>query len=160
MCNRQVFIDYHVDYGSVKTVSAIQHTIKALTYPRSIIIFGVGLHDDLEYKTVQRLFLSSLARLMWWGAGPSDWHQTIWVTPHLPGSLKPPRYKKQNTRRVKDYTQQTKEYLNHFHIPSLVTHDLTHGIHSFDGTHYGFGLNSQVAQILLTYLEKSTRNIE
>jgi len=44
------------------------------------------------------------------------------------------------------------QYLKQYNIPILDFRKVTKGVHSYDGTHYGSGVNMMKVQILLNYL--------
>ena len=148
-------MEYVAPYQSGHVLSALGHAYSTL-HSKTLFLFGIGLHDDLYWETVISWFLSPVAKLLWWGGSFPDWPQVVWVAPHSPGSLKPPHLLLQNKQRTITYARETSKFLADYGIPTLNTHALTDGMVSWDGTHYGYGVNTQIAHILLSYFELVT----
>ena len=77
------------------------------------------------------------------------------MTVHAQGSLKPVAFSKdQNNHAISHYNQKMKEFLKPLGIPVFDVFHLTLGVKSYDGTHFGVGVNMMKAQLLLNFLEE------
>uniref|UniRef100_A0A0B7A549 Uncharacterized protein n=1 Tax=Arion vulgaris TaxID=1028688 RepID=A0A0B7A549_9EUPU len=82
------------------------------------------------------------------------WPRLFWVGTHAPGLLKSSKFKEQTAESVQNFNKGLGEILKHWKVPYLETFDLTNGTVSFDGTHYGWGINMLKVNMFLTYVEK------
>lgn len=85
-------------------------------------------------------------------ASQSMWPKIVWSATHAPGLLKTPRVKSQSTESILKYNEKIRSILDVVGIPVFDTFKLTNGTVSFDGVHYGRGVNLAKAQIFLNYL--------
>jgi len=77
----------------------------------------------------------------------------LWVHPLSAGLLKPPQYlSTQGDEAIRKFAIKIEQYLKQYNIPILDFRQLTKGVRSYDGTHYGSGVNMMKMQILLNYL--------
>ena len=53
-----------------------------------------------------------------------------------------------------EFNRRMKEYLQPRGVDVFDVFNLTLGLHSYDGTHYGAGVNMMKAQLLLNYLRE------
>ena len=124
-----------------------------LNKSKSVVVVGVGLHMNLDFNAVKSRYMDPIIQLK--KNSRSEWPLIIWATGHTQGTLKPVQYlKTQNNDRIMEYNRQMKEYLQPHRIPVFDVFNLTVGIKSYDGTHYGFGVNMVKAQLLMNFLEE------
>lgn len=83
----------------------------------------------------------------------SQWPRLLWIGTHAPGLLKSPKFREQTAEGVQNFNKNVYAILNQFQVPYLDTFDFTNGIVSFDGTHYGWGVNMLKVNMLLTYIQ-------
>ena len=57
--------------------------------------------------------------------------------------------------KIIQYNQEMRRFLEPFEVPVFDTFNLTVGVHSYDGTHYGFGVNMMKAQLFLNFLDET-----
>lgn len=82
------------------------------------------------------------------------WPHIIYVTPDVPGLLKASKFAQNQSRdSCGSFVDELKPYLDAQGIPILDFRQLTTGVHSYDGTHYGYGVNMMKVQMLLNYLD-------
>ncbi|KAK3771411.1 hypothetical protein RRG08_050462, partial [Elysia crispata] len=83
------------------------------------------------------------------------WPQMIWVAPQSPGLLKTPLVKQQQPESVAKFNSVVTPFLKSRGIAVLDGFNLTKdSLMSYDGTHYGKGLNDLKAQILFNYFSE------
>lgn len=85
------------------------------------------------------------------------WPRLLWIGTHAPGLLKSPKFKEQTAEGVSRFNKSIREILNYWKVPYLETFGFTNGVVSFDGTHYGWGVNMLKVNMLLTYIEKGLK---
>ncbi|CAK8686369.1 unnamed protein product [Clavelina lepadiformis] len=117
----------------------------------SYFVVGVGLHFQCNAEKVIKMFLEPAIREL--DYSDTSWPRLIWVHPLSIGLLKPPRYlNTQGDVAISQFGVKMEKYLKDYRIPALDFKYITKGVHSYDGTHYGAGVNIMKAQILLNYL--------
>lgn len=138
--------------------------------PRTLILLSVGVHLSCNaartFKSnIQPMveFLNSYESTLNDHTPPKErkthnsttrWPLVIFMFPDTPGVLKSPDHMKDNGKvPCYKFADQMVEYLSHVGIPYLDFRKLTTNVHSYDGGHYGIGVNIQKLQILLNYLE-------
>ena len=78
---------------------------------------------------------------------------------HAPGLLKTPRVPSQNRESIIRFNADIFNVLEKWSIPIFDSFNFTDGTTSFDGAHYGKGVNDVKVQIFLNYiLELKLRN--
>ena len=125
---------------------------------RPLILLGIGVHDNYDHKKVIRTFLDPIiyARNSATNSNPL----IIWLNSHSSGPLKPIEFQiLQGNRKIEEYNSVLDSHCEQNDIAVLDTYQFTKGIHSFDGTHYGYEVNRLKAQILLHGL-KEIANLE
>ena len=86
-----------------------------------------------------------------------NWPRFLWVHPNSVGLLKPPGYLSlQGDEAIGKFAAEIENYLKRYNVPVLDFRQITKGVNSYDGTHYGSGVNMMKVQILLNYLADST----
>ena len=84
------------------------------------------------------------------------WPQIIYLSPDMPGITKQTKYVETQGREIcNKFAENMKKYCDKIGIPVLDFRKVTTGIHSYDGTHYGIGVNMMKVNILLNYLDAS-----
>ncbi|BFZ16797.1 hypothetical protein BsWGS_19836 [Bradybaena similaris] len=83
----------------------------------------------------------------------NQWPRLLWLGIHAPGLLKSPKFREQTAEGVQNFNKNVYAILKQFQVPYLDTFDFTKGIVSFDGTHYGWGINMLKVNMLLTYIQ-------
>lgn len=125
-----------------------------LNKTNSVIALGVGLHIGLKADKVFNDYLKPILQLKEQAA--SQWPLVVWITTHAHGSLKPISFiKSQGNDKITRFNKDMEEFLKPLGIPVFDTFNLTLGVHSYDGTHYGFGVNMMKAQLFMNFLDET-----
>ncbi|KAI8779357.1 hypothetical protein BgiBS90_020339 [Biomphalaria glabrata] len=82
----------------------------------------------------------------------SDWPKLIWYEPHSDGLMKSPNVPAQLGPNRIIYNNKVKDYMDQHNVSVLRFFNLTRPVVSYDGSHYGKGVNDVKLQILLNYL--------
>ncbi|XP_028519752.1 uncharacterized protein LOC110254884 [Exaiptasia diaphana] len=79
------------------------------------------------------------------------------TTTHAQGFLKPPSFRKmgQNNDKISQYNRVMRDKLKQKGVEVFDVFPMTKGVHSYDGTHYGYGMNMIKAQYLLNYIHQT-----
>lgn len=132
----------------------------------SFLLLGVGLHMDCDPQSVinnyfapavnykedyySRIKAENTTNILL----RDQWPRMIFLPPDTPGLLKPLLYSSiQGRERCRKYSDQMKQYCDQHEIPVLNFQSLTENTVSYDGTHYGIGVNLMKVQILINYIE-------
>ncbi|GFO00119.1 hypothetical protein PoB_002662400, partial [Plakobranchus ocellatus] len=123
--------------------------------PNTFVIFGLGIHDmyhpDVTISKILEPVLGVLSK-------SPPWPRLIWVAPQAPGLQKTPLVKQQQIGSVAKFNSVVTPYLKLRGIPVLDGFNITKdSVMSYDGTHYGKGLNDLKAQLLFNFFKELRR---
>ncbi|XP_046357031.2 uncharacterized protein LOC124135644 [Haliotis rufescens] len=119
---------------------------------KSLLLVGIGIHNNYDHTLVQTKFL--LPTLNYKRSNKRYWPKVLWATSHAPGMMKSPKLLAQSYESVKRYNGNIDPFLKSWEIPVFDTFNMTDGMTSFDGEHYGLGMNVAKANVLLSYLNE------
>ena len=110
------------------------------------------MHDDFDIDVTIKGFVEPILGIL---KGQRSPHLGIlWVNPHLPGLLKPINARLQQRSHTLAYSSHMTKFFEDLCIPVFETKHFTNNVFSVDGTHYGYGVNSLKARILINYLNQ------
>lgn len=127
------------------------------------MVLGVGVHMNSNARSVIDVCLGPALQVR--GdfyrntnvSEDSQWPRIFFVLPLLTGPLKPPEHLiSQNDAATAKFAEGMRVYCRQHHIPVIDFRNLTKLVHSFDGTHYGLGVNLMKNQVLLNYIAQQT----
>nr|KAI8748431.1 hypothetical protein BgiMline_017863 [Biomphalaria glabrata] len=114
----------------------------------SWFIFGIGAHDSFNTDYVQKKMIDPLLAEL----AQSDWPKLVWYEPHSDGLMKSPNVPAQLGPNRIIYNNKVKDYMDQHNVSVLRFFNLTRPVVSYDGSHYGKGVNDVKLQIILNYL--------
>lgn len=117
---------------------------------RTIVIAGIGIHNDYNAEAVWQLYLQPGLT----AKSDSEWPKLLWLSPHCPGLLKTPRVPEQSRDYVMLFNDIIRARLMARGVPVLDTWEMTDGVTSFDGAHYGLGVNVEKVRVIVRYLQE------
>ena len=125
---------------------------------KKLVVFSVGMHDDFDIDVTIKGFVEPILGIL---KGQRSPHLGIlWVNPHLPGLLKPINARLQQKSHTLAYSSHMTKFFEGLCIPVFETKHFTDNVFSVDGTHYGYGVNSLKARILINYLNQISQGGE
>lgn len=146
-------------YSIAHAKLALSKVQEKLNKTNSVIAIGVGLHMGLSANKVFSEYLVPILQLKKQAA--SQWPLIVWLTTHAHGSLKPIAFlESQGNEKISRFNRDMREFLEPFGVPVFDTFNLTLGVHSYDGTHYGFGVNMMKAQLFMNFLDEAFQQVE
>jgi hypothetical protein len=117
---------------------------------KSLIVIGLGMHDGLNAQLIMGQYVEPILKII----GDRKWPRLLWVTVHAQGYLKPMAYRgSQNNQKIQVYNDEMTKLMEARGISVFDVFKMTSGVHSYDGTHYGFGINIAKAQLLFNYID-------
>ncbi|XP_067661399.1 uncharacterized protein [Haliotis asinina] len=116
----------------------------------TVILVGIGIHDYFNFDLVYKEYIYPVIDVI--RKEKASWPKLIWFATHKFGIMKSPKMPKQDNSHVITFNKRMSEALGKYHIPIFDTYNLTSGVMSTDGTHFGIGVNSMKVQMLLNYL--------
>ena len=120
----------------------------------SIVLMGIGIHNNFNSSAVIQTFLRPAVRLV--STSRNGWPHLIWVSTHSMGPLKPMIYHRdQGNPAILSFNENLSKFCDQHNVTVFNMFNATVHVHSFDGTHFGAGVNMMKVQILLNYLEES-----
>ena len=150
-CNGSVHLHYKSHYLTRLANSIFGDVLNLGNRSKTMVVLNLGLHESLNHRAVIRKVMSPLLSRM--AARNLTWPKLLWVGVHQWGLLKSGLgYPTQSKVRVVDFNKQMGSFLDRVGVPVLDTFNLTGGVMSFDGAHFGLGVNKVKADIVLNYL--------
>jgi len=143
-------------YNTVHLPLASDELNQRLSEKNPLVILGIGVHDNFNYTKVINDYLSPIVDIRNSKGANGIF---IWLNTHSSGPLKPNQFRDvQGNRNIKIFNQALKEFCESKNILLMDTFNFTKGVHSFDGTHYGYEVNRLKTQVLLNSLQELTEN--
>lgn len=137
--------------GEAREGRHILNIVKSLIgKPRSVLVLGVGLHDDLNLTLITTHVLQPLIDL----TVNTTWPKILFFTPMAPGLLKSPKFVNQNRDSVLYFNSAVKNLLTGPNMAVVDTFRMTDDVISYDGTHYGRALGEVKAALLVQMIER------
>ncbi|CAL1545459.1 unnamed protein product [Lymnaea stagnalis] len=149
-CNNTVKLFSESLWKADQANEILKHVETLLGRENAWFIFGIGFHDNLNVGAIKTKVLDPIFKLL----SNSTWPKMIWLAVHAPGLLKTPLHPKQRTANILEYNTKVKAIMDRKGIPVLNFFELTKGTMSYDGSHYGKGINDVKVQILLNFLRE------
>jgi len=153
LTNERVQISFTQAYSTTLSSLAFKTVEDALQHPRPLIFIGIGVHDNFNANKVIETYLKPLLNLrkVYMNSKPI----IIWLNTHAAGPLKPMSFQDtQGNDKILKFNDVMTKYCEDNAIFVFDSFNLTKGVHSFDGTHYGSSLNNLKVQLLLHGLRK------
>ncbi|XP_050400743.1 uncharacterized protein LOC126817677 [Patella vulgata] len=118
--------------------------------PRSLVLFGLAIHSFFKFSNIRdNYILPALNRVQ-----NKTWPKFLWATPHCPGILKNGNIQAQAKPNVLKFMKEAADFLSPLKIPIFNSYNMTEGMMSFDGNHYGHGMNYWKIQIIFNYIQE------
>jgi len=152
---RNKFDFFFKEYYNIDKAPNILETVRQnLNKEKTVIAIGVGLHTDLNAREVQQKIIEPLLEIK--KSSGSIWPYIIWISVHAHGSLKDTYYNvPSHNDRIARFNLDMEKYLLAFGIPVFDTFNLTRGVRSIDGTHFGIGVNMMKAQLFMNFIKET-----
>ena len=150
-CNGTVQLQY-LAYHLIKHAQKISQAVLELgNRSKTMVVLSGGVHNGLQAEAVRdKVMLPLLSNMT---SLNLTWPKLLWAGIHQWGLLKNDRvYRTESVARVKIFNKQMETFLGQFGVPFFDTFNLTGSVMSFDGTHFGLGVNKVKALIFLNYL--------
>lgn len=143
------------EYYNMDKAPDILATVRQnLNKEKTIIAIGVGLHIDLNAAKVQKYIMEPVLEIK--KSSGSIWPYILWISIHAHGSLKDTYYNiPSHNDRITHFNLDMEKYLSVFGIPVFDTFNLTRGVRSIDGTHFGMGINIMKAQLFMNFIKET-----
>ncbi|XP_046543420.1 uncharacterized protein LOC124253652 [Haliotis rubra] len=156
VCGGSVQLKFHHAAHSPDIQSMLKVASPLAGVNRSIILFGCGVwqHFDIQETTKFALTLTNMFRLL---SSKSEWPKLVWAGFHYLGLWRHALVPTVNNAYVAYFNQYMKQILAPLKVSMFDTVNITKGVRSVDGTHYGPGINFLKAQIYLNYIEELQR---
>lgn len=130
----------------------------------TLILLHVGLHMNMDANSVIKNYLEPAVaiRESFYKtsnvSGPTKWPQIYFVPPLLSGLLKPTKFlPTQGKTKAAIFADKIQEFCLKNNVTFFDVRPFSKLVHSFDGTHYGLGVNLMKNQLLLNHFEELTR---
>ncbi|KAK7497208.1 hypothetical protein BaRGS_00011502 [Batillaria attramentaria] len=152
-CNGKVEMKFlkQSRYQDANVVHGAVQTLRQNPNRRSIVVLATGLHDNLNFRAMQQKVLLPLLRNR--TREELSRPRLVWMSVPCPGLLKNGN-QRQGRENVLRFNREMARFLRTWHVPVLERFNMTDGVMSFDGTHFGLGLNRAAAQVILYYLRE------
>ena len=118
---------------------------------RSLVVLGVGFHDQFAIDPIKDKILRPLLDIL--RSRSLRYPNLLWANVHKFGMMRTPLTKVDNSL-VQTYNGAVQQLLQQYGVPVLDTYQLPDNVMSFDGQHYGYGVNTVKVSILLHYIQQ------
>ncbi|XP_067665829.1 uncharacterized protein [Haliotis asinina] len=149
LCNGSVHVNFASHSHFQAKLGMLRYVKLAANQRRHLILGGIGIHDNANSALATTYIKPSLDLLK---NKTSKWPLFMWSNIHSPGLTKSPYFIFQGSENIKAFNKAMTKLFKEHDVPVLDTFNLTQGVTSFDGTHYGLGVNLMKAQIFLNYI--------
>ena len=124
---------------------------KYLKRKDSYVVLAVGLHYRLDLNKVIDLYVKKVLDVI--ETEGNGWPKVIWMGIHAVPDflLMNPLF---HNAGILEFNNKIHNYLRRRGVTVIDTFNMSKGLFSYDGLHYGIGLNFLKIQILLNYLEE------
>jgi hypothetical protein len=147
-------VDFIEAYNIKHAPIALKVIKRQLSRQGAVVFLGIGIHNNFNATSVIESYLDPIVKLL--SKSRNGWPHLVWLTTHSAGPLKPRSfYLRQGNHAILEYNLKLSDYCRRLNITVLDTFNMTLGVHSFDGTHYGFGVNMIKAQVVFNYLRET-----
>ncbi|XP_046368583.2 uncharacterized protein LOC124143603 [Haliotis rufescens] len=150
LCNgtvRALFKQYTANYDRMNMMRDVK---KIRDTPKSILFFGCGVwtffnRDDTgKYARAVINMVNKFKK--------RTWPKLLWSGVHHFGLWRRPNVKGVDNEHAQPFNRYMETVLEMYNVPMFDTFNMTRGVRSVDGTHYGPGVNFLKAQIYLNYI--------
>ncbi|KAK6168103.1 hypothetical protein SNE40_021996 [Patella caerulea] len=114
-----------------------------------LIIVGLGGHLGLKHAVVMNKFIKPAFKVI----QKHEDVQMLFAPPHCPGQLKN-TLNGQSKEEIEHFVKEMKKELKPLNVSIFDTCYITDGMESFDGSHFGLGINMLKVQLLLNYIQE------
>ncbi|KAH9496847.1 hypothetical protein Btru_010416 [Bulinus truncatus] len=147
-CDRSVKLKFFEYVRASQSNLALSAILELAGKPNSLVVLGIGIHDNFNSASIVKDLIQPILNIV----SRSKWPKIVWSSTHSPGVMKSAHITNQSTESILQYNAIIKTALQGSEIPVFDTFRLTNGTMSFDGVHYGRGVNDVKTQILLNYI--------
>ena len=116
----------------------------------SILFIGVGLHQKFDMSFVNNSVLQPILK----AKGESKWPYLIYAGNHHFGILRNPTDETTKEATVAKFNRELKSLVSGHNVTFFDTFHMTRRVVSYDGTHYGQGVNQAKVKVLLNVIRQ------
>ncbi|XP_041374217.1 uncharacterized protein LOC121387258 [Gigantopelta aegis] len=156
VCNASLKLKFRY-YTSVKSnQKALHDALQLKGKKKSMLVLGIGLWDYFNYSLIVNAYLDPIVQALVKPRNSSynGWPKILWSAAQSLGVFRYPHVKTVDNLHGKQFNVKMAAYLRNFNIPIFNAFNMTDGVTSIDGTHYGIGLNMWKARIYLNYIQE------
>ncbi|XP_070192852.1 uncharacterized protein [Littorina saxatilis] len=151
VCNGTVTLRLRYLYSGTMNTSIHKTVLSLQNKTRSLVFLGVGFHNKLNVDIVTKGLLKPLLTAM--KSKRLQWPRLVWAPVHQFGMMRTSQTGV-DVNMAREFNRRVEEFLTPWGVPVFNTFTLTDNVTSFDGQHYGFGVNRMKVRILLHYLQE------
>ncbi|KAK7480088.1 hypothetical protein BaRGS_00028648 [Batillaria attramentaria] len=145
VCDGRVWLKLF-SYNQVRHAKSIRGAVVQMNNSgRGIVLMGFGIHERLNFTAVQTRILAPLMKIP-----QLDVRRLVWLAIHCPGLMKAP-HRGQGPDDVLSFNRNLTQFWSAYNVAIFDSFNMTDGVTSFDGTHYGLGVNRAKVQVLMHY---------
>ncbi|XP_057315806.1 uncharacterized protein LOC130656882 [Hydractinia symbiolongicarpus] len=142
-------VDLVQDYHRTLITDVSNKLKSILNLENHWVIAGVGLHYQLDFNAVKKEYLDKVWNIL--GESKNGWPKIIWIGIHgVHGFLR--MQTGQSNAKIQNFNKKVNKYWEERNVTVIETFNMSVGLKSYDGRHYGFGFNRLKVQVLLNYL--------
>ncbi len=151
VCNGSVNFEWALveNYKKYLPNDDVKKVTEYLGRNNSFVVLAVGLHYRLHLQDVIGKYVDKLLTLI--ETKGNGWPKVIWMGIHAVPDylLTEPLF---NNKGILEFNNKLHDYLEKRNVTVIDTFYLTNQLRSYDGLHYGIGLNHQKMHVLLNHI--------
>ncbi|XP_046545872.1 uncharacterized protein LOC124255968 [Haliotis rubra] len=152
LCNGTVKAVFRA-YPRASSITAMVKDVKhLLDKRRSIILYGCGLWKFFNTQTTEKYAMAVINTVN--HAKNRTWPKLVWSGFHQFGIWRRPFVKGVDNEHAEKFNRHMAMVAERYNVPVFDTFNMTRGVHSVDGTHYGAGVNFLKAHIYINYIKE------
>ncbi|XP_048252485.1 uncharacterized protein LOC125380440 [Haliotis rufescens] len=153
LCNGTVSVLFR-HYPQSNDVPKMRQDVKlVLGKPKSIIFFGAGSWQQFDQRAMKKYSMAVITLLK-----NETWPKLIWSGFHYFGLWHRQVVSTSDNEHAEPFNRYMEDLVGAFNVPVFDTFNMTKGVRSVDGVHYGPGVNFVKAQIFLNYILELQRH--
>ncbi|XP_067654296.1 uncharacterized protein [Haliotis asinina] len=158
LCNNSVRLQFYEYYRSSYWQEFLDLGISLYDKRKSLLVTGIGLHDNCDVTKVFDKFLRPLLQnRMDNGTG---WPKVVWSAVHSRSEIVSNVDIEEELRKTRTFNLLMRDRMERYGVTVFDTFNMTNGVATPDGTHYGFGLNLMKAQMFLNLVQEMEDKLE
>ncbi|XP_071104505.1 uncharacterized protein [Haliotis cracherodii] len=158
VCNNSVRFQFFEYFRSSFSQTFLDLGTSLYGENKSLLVAGIGLHEDYEFTKVFHKFLWPFLQNQI--DNGSVWPKVVWSAADSSSLIVSKVDIEEELHKTRIFNQLMRDRMERYGVTVFDTFNMTKGVATPDGTHYGFGLNLMKAQMFLNLVLEMRDRLE